>query len=111
MVAVPAAVPVDMQESRDNRRLVDFCNPDMQQAVPRVQQTVAASGIVPGQDSSSRTEKVRRVVGTRAFRVVLGVARPLLKQVHRLVDDCSVSLQLARFPGLQSGCGLRRMVL
>jgi hypothetical protein len=83
----------------------------MQRAVPRVQQTVAAPGIVPVQDSSSRMEEVRRVVGARAFRVVLGVARPLLKEVHRLVDDCSVSLQQARFPRLQSGCGLRRMVL
>jgi hypothetical protein len=96
VAVLPVAVPADMQASRNNRRLVDFCNPDMQQAVPRVQQTVAAPGIVSVQDSSSRMEEVRRVVGARAFRVV---------------DDCSVSLQQVHFPRLQSGCGLRRMVL
>ena len=111
MVAAPVAVPADMQASRNNRRLVDFCNPDMQQAVPRVQQTVAAPGIVPVLDSSSQMEEVRRVVGARAFRVVLRVAGPLLKQVRQLVDDWPVSLQLARLPGLQPGCDLRRMVL
>ena len=111
VVAVPVAVPDDMQESRNNRTLVDFCNPDKLQAVPRVEQNATAPGIVPVQDSSSRAEKVRRVLGTRSFRAVLSVACPLLKQVRQLVDDWPVSLQLARLPWLQPGCDLRRMVL
>jgi hypothetical protein len=100
-----------MQESRNNRRRVDFCNPDKLQVVPPVEQNATVPGIVAVRNSSNRSEKVRRVVGTRAFRVVLRVAGPLLKQVRQLVDDWPVSLQLARLPGLQPGCDLRRMVL
>jgi len=111
VVAVPVAVPDDMQESRNNRRRVDFCNPDKLQVVPPVEQNATVPGIVAVRNSSNRSEKVRRVVGTRAFRVVLRVAGPLLKQVRQLVDHWPVSLQLARLPGLQPGCDLRRMVL
>jgi len=80
VVAVPVAVPVDMQESRNNRRRVDFCNPDKLRVVPRVEQYASA----PVQDSNNRVERVRLVVvDTWSFPAVLNVDFSLLKPVRQ----------------------------
>ena len=110
-VAVPVAVPGDMQESRNSRTRVGFCTPDKLQVVPRVEQPVTAPGIAPVQDSNNRVERGRRVVvGIRSVPAVLNVDCLLLKPARQLVDDWPVSLQPVHFPGLQPGCDFRLMV-
>ena len=58
VVAVPVAVPDDMPENHNNRRLADSCNRGKRLAVRRVEQHATAPDTVMVQDSSSQAEKV-----------------------------------------------------
>lgn len=110
VAAAPVAAPDHRPVHRNNRRRVDSCNRDTQQAVRRVEQNATVPDTAMVQDSNSHLESARQVVCIRAFRVVLSAECPALKPVYPLVDEWLVFRLRARFPVLQPGCDSRHSV-